>query len=376
MPACTCVQIAPAENDLRGIIGDYREAGSRLEALANTHYQREHEMTDTKTFQCPNCGSPLTTTGAEKEVKCPYCGSTAIVPEELRDTAEVETELQSAYQQASSQSSDQTWRDSGSSSGGSIETRSSGGRFVFVAVAVVAAIAVIIAFIVPMLSSLGSGVPSFGQSGSAATAQFNVKLPEATPTEAIPTPVPFTKLLFKDDFSNASSGWPRSRNQKYTLEYKNSAYHVLINEQGQGQEVTRSNEKSYSDVSVEVDVQQTAGPSDGLMGVTCRNDNNGNFYSFEFSQDGTYGIYKYTNDSGDSLDEETLQPNTFNQGAVNHVEGICQGDTLTLLVNGQVLSQVQDSTFTKGEVGLLARTGSSGDAGEDVLFTDFVAKGP
>ena len=36
-------------------------------------------------FKCPNCGSPVTTTGAEKEVQCAYCGSTVIVPEELRE---------------------------------------------------------------------------------------------------------------------------------------------------------------------------------------------------------------------------------------------------------------------------------------------------
>ena len=36
------------------------------------------------TFKCPNCGSPVTTTGPEKEVQCAYCGSTVIVPEELR----------------------------------------------------------------------------------------------------------------------------------------------------------------------------------------------------------------------------------------------------------------------------------------------------
>ena len=136
---------------------------------------------------------------------------------------------------------------------------------------------------------------------------------------------------------------------------------------------TRGN---YTDVSVEADIQQTAGPSDGLMGVTCRDDNNGNFYSFEFSQNGTFGIYKYSNGSADSLDEETMDPNTVNQNDVNHLEGVCSGDTLTLLLNGQVLSQVQDSDYSKGAVGLTVLTGSSGDPGVDVLFSNFVVKGP
>jgi DNA-directed RNA polymerase subunit RPC12/RpoP len=42
-------------------------------------------MSETKSFNCPNCGSALTANGSEKEVKCSYCGSTVIVPEDLRD---------------------------------------------------------------------------------------------------------------------------------------------------------------------------------------------------------------------------------------------------------------------------------------------------
>ena len=38
-----------------------------------------------KTFQCPSCGSPLNTTGGEKEIQCAYCRSMVIVPEELRE---------------------------------------------------------------------------------------------------------------------------------------------------------------------------------------------------------------------------------------------------------------------------------------------------
>jgi DNA-directed RNA polymerase subunit RPC12/RpoP len=41
-------------------------------------------MTETKTFKCPSCGSTLTPAGKEKMVQCAYCGSSVIVPEELR----------------------------------------------------------------------------------------------------------------------------------------------------------------------------------------------------------------------------------------------------------------------------------------------------
>ena len=42
-------------------------------------------MSDTKSFKCPDCGASLMPDGYSKEVKCTYCGSTVIVPEELRN---------------------------------------------------------------------------------------------------------------------------------------------------------------------------------------------------------------------------------------------------------------------------------------------------
>lgn len=44
-------------------------------------------MSETKSFDCPNCGSPLMAGGTEKEIICTYCGSSVIVPDELRDQA-------------------------------------------------------------------------------------------------------------------------------------------------------------------------------------------------------------------------------------------------------------------------------------------------
>jgi DNA-directed RNA polymerase subunit RPC12/RpoP len=37
-----------------------------------------------KSFNCPNCGSSLSASGVEKSVRCSYCGSNVIVPDELR----------------------------------------------------------------------------------------------------------------------------------------------------------------------------------------------------------------------------------------------------------------------------------------------------
>ena len=50
-------------------------------------------MSEAKSFECPKCGSALEPDGDEKEIKCAFCGSTVIVPEELRDEDDEDEEL-------------------------------------------------------------------------------------------------------------------------------------------------------------------------------------------------------------------------------------------------------------------------------------------
>ena len=37
-------------------------------------------MSELKSLTCPNCGAALTATGNEAEIKCQYCGTTVLVP--------------------------------------------------------------------------------------------------------------------------------------------------------------------------------------------------------------------------------------------------------------------------------------------------------
>lgn len=50
---------------------------------------------EAKSFNCPNCGTPLMANGM-KQVKCMYCGSTVIVPEELRDQSPAQDQVDPA----------------------------------------------------------------------------------------------------------------------------------------------------------------------------------------------------------------------------------------------------------------------------------------
>jgi DNA-directed RNA polymerase subunit RPC12/RpoP len=344
--------------------------------------EKEKPMSSIRTFQCPNCGSTVTTTGAEKEVQCAYCGSTVIVPEELRDAPQPQPQpMQYGFGQPS-QPSTPVFQN--------IETVgkvAAGATIGFTAVSFILPIiltCVILGAVGGILYYVFSNVNStFQQANQISTASAPINLipslaPTDTPvpTEAIPTPVPFTKVLFQDDFTDPSSGWSRAKNQDYTLEYKKGNYHILINPSSNGGQAVWI-DGSYTNMSVEADAEETSGSNDGTIGVACRAGKKGGMYTFEFAQNGSYSINKL--DSGGnstSLVEGILNPNTVNQNDINHIEGVCDGNTLTMLLNSQVLAQVQDSDFTKGGVGMIVNPGSSGDTSMDVLFSHFLVKGP
>jgi hypothetical protein len=53
-------------------------------------------------------------------------------------------------------------------------------------------------------------------------------------------------------------------------------------------------------------------------------------------------------------------------GVVNHIQAVCQGETLRLTVNGTLLSEVQDSSYAQGQMGLIV--GTYEIAGTEVFF--------
>jgi hypothetical protein len=43
----------------------------------------------THSFKCPSCGAPLVTRGSAPALTCPYCGTSVIVPDSLRQTDQI-----------------------------------------------------------------------------------------------------------------------------------------------------------------------------------------------------------------------------------------------------------------------------------------------
>jgi len=336
-------------------------------------------MEELKPATCPNCGSPLDVKPGDTLIKCAYCGSSIEVSEHPDSTPEIP--------QFSFKISDETARELGTV--GKVAGGIAIGSFVIpiiITVVILCGVGIALFFV---FRNVNSSITSALAQATATTAPLDTPYPTASPfptptvvptdtpapTDTLfPTPAPFANLLFQDNFTSTSTGWDQEHDADYTLEYKNGSYHFVVNAKNGGQSVWHGD--NYTNVSVAVDATLNAAPVDGMVGVTCRYTNNVGGYSFEYAKNGTYGIYIYQQGGPDILDENTLDPNTINPTGPTHIQGICDGSTLTLVLNGVALMQVDDSTYTSGGAGLIVRTGNSGTGGIDVSFNQFVIRGP
>ena len=129
---------------------------------------------------------------------------------------------------------------------------------------------------------------------------------------------------------------------------------------------------------IEVDATKIGGPDDNAFGVQCHYQDVDNYYFFYISSDGYTGIgidNAATKTIISSSDGNLVSNSNILQGAVtNHIRADCIGSSLTLYANGAQIASATDSTFTGGDVGLIAKTFST--AGTDILFQNFFVYQP
>jgi hypothetical protein len=128
---------------------------------------------------------------------------------------------------------------------------------------------------------------------------------------------------------------------------------------------------------VDVDAVLLEGPVNDNFGVICRYSDNEHYYGFLITHDGYYGIFRMDEggitllSGGGSMQySEAIRQG----GPVNHLSAVCVNDLLRLSVNDQLLTEVQDTTYETGQIGLAA--GSYQDPGVKVFFDNLVIRQP
>ncbi|MCW5873948.1 MAG: hypothetical protein KIS88_04815 [Anaerolineales bacterium] len=183
-----------------------------------------------------------------------------------------------------------------------------------------------------------------------------------------------SNVLFQDDFSSTSSGWDRAAYDFGETDYVDGGYHISVG--ADYSSVWANPGINASDVSVEVDAVKRGGVDDNEFGVICRYQDESNFYAGSVSSDGFYAVILIRNGEFGYVGSDSMQPSDLIRlgDTVNRVRMDCVGSTLTLYVNGSMLTSVTDSTLGSGDVGMYA--GSFATGGIDIFFDNFVAKRP
>jgi hypothetical protein len=143
---------------------------------------------------------------------------------------------------------------------------------------------------------------------------------------------------------------------KYLLTLKEPNRHITV----------VSSKLNYMNMLVNATVAEF--DHDATVGVICRYQGVGNFYGFGFANDGWTTIYKYVNGNYTELYGE------YRDGVVgafdNFIVGNCVDDSLTLMINGEMIAEVKDGDLLSGDGGLISL--SYKDAPVSVQFKYFM----
>ncbi len=181
------------------------------------------------------------------------------------------------------------------------------------------------------------------------------------------------QLLWSDDFSDPASGWQAESDASAEVRCYEGVMSLLV--KVPNRLAWASAGREFSDFRLAVEATQVAGPDDNEYGVLVRMRDADHFYRFSISGDGYYLVSKYDGGAWEVLNGDWTSSAAIHLGAVtNLLEIVCRGATMTFLVNGVTLTQVEDSSYSRGDVGLYA--GSFFEPGVEIHFDNLTVAKP
>jgi hypothetical protein len=188
-------------------------------------------------------------------------------------------------------------------------------------------------------------------------------------------------LPFTDDFIDPNSGWEVGSMSDGSFGYGNGYYFVKATTNGTNMYGAAAL-SNIQNVEINVDAAQFSAPDNNNTGygVICRlqTDGSDDGYYFRISGDGYYSVIAHYNDTFNSLlTGDTWQDApSVNQGNVsNHIDVTCNGNQLTMVVNGTTVFTGMDDHFSSGGMALLGAVYEDNSTAE-FHFTSFSATNP
>ena len=176
-------------------------------------------------------------------------------------------------------------------------------------------------------------------------------------------------LLYTDDFSQDNNTWGTKSDADAQRAYKDGQYQISVVKQSTLGWSTLG--KQYRDFDVEVQTTQLAGPDINSYGLLLRFVDDGDFYRFALSGDGTYSFDEQKNNAWVTLIDWTKSSAIHTGEASNTIRVVCQGENFTFYVNDVQVDTAQNGDIGAGDIGLTA--GKYKDpAATTVSFADFM----
>jgi len=179
-------------------------------------------------------------------------------------------------------------------------------------------------------------------------------------------------VIFADDFSTSNENWDTwDKPDESAVSFFEDGLIMIVTKPNL--DIITTNKISYPDVLIQTTAQKRLGVNDNANGIVCRYLNDRNYYAFLISSDRHYGIVKVVEGDYKLLSSENMEfDESIHQGREeNSISAKCEGNTLTLLINGVEKTNVIDEDLTIRKTGLIIGSFSKVDE-TAVLFNNFI----
>jgi len=177
-------------------------------------------------------------------------------------------------------------------------------------------------------------------------------------------------ILLADDFSDPCSGWQLIDDNYGSVFIENGELVILSRVTDW---ITETNlGVSYDDVVIDVDLDLSRLTHDGYVGLACRVNASYDSYQFHIDKDNYFSIWAFIDGEWEALHDYTRLERPINRDADNHLRVSCVGDSLSMTLNEELLSEVTDSRLSAGDITLMAM--AQGSQSVSVAFDNFVVQ--
>jgi hypothetical protein len=171
-----------------------------------------------------------------------------------------------------------------------------------------------------------------------------------------------------DDFSADQEFWRTLYDGDTSRYFKSGRFYIVVDIADTV--AYARGDTTVDDFYAEVDTFHIAGNLSNQLGLIFRYVDENNFYFFAIGHDGYYALLKLEDNSWSNLVSWT-ESDAVNSGSAarNRVAVLVEGPEITVLVNDEIVAEVEDHSFTTGQIALTA--GTYEQPGVEVAFDNF-----